>query len=212
MKLLDELRAEHELIESVVGSMATFAEAHRRGEVHRDALDGYLRFFDLFAGHFHHGREERVLFAALVRETEVPADRGPIAVMLAEHQAMATLLDAIVKASNAEKIAETIARYGTMLLHHIDAENSVLFPESEDRFRRTSVLELESRAPDDAELASRDEAKRLIALYPPSLIPGVDRGDGCVACSAYGVTCDGVEREWLTSLEWEDAIDRLSSG
>jgi hypothetical protein len=41
--------------------------------------------------------------------------------------------------------------------------------------------------------------------------PEVHRGDGCVACPSFGTTCDGLEREWWTELEWEDMWDRMSS-
>src|SRR5437879_3088737 len=88
MKLLDELREEHVLIEQVIGSLRTFAALETR-----DAADGaaFLRFFRLFAGRFHHAREEDVLFPALVG-TEVPADRGPLKVLLDAHHAMAEML------------------------------------------------------------------------------------------------------------------------
>src|SRR4051794_28334604 len=119
MKLLDELRAEHVLIEKTVGSLRTFAATETR-----DLGDGaaYLRFFRLFAGRFHHAREEEVLFPALVA-TEVPADRGPLKVLLDAHHAMAEMLAAM----DAGITPEGAGRYGRALLHHIDAENSVLF-------------------------------------------------------------------------------------
>ena len=41
-----------------------------------------------FAGHFHHDREERVLFRALVAEAELPADRGPVHALAREHAEM----------------------------------------------------------------------------------------------------------------------------
>ena len=59
--------------------------------------------------------------------------------------------------------------------------------------------------------AARDDAERLVLAYPPSDIPGIDRGDGCCACPAYGNPCEGIEREWWSELEWEDARERLGS-
>jgi hemerythrin-like domain-containing protein len=207
MRLLDELRAEHELIERAVGSLQTFAAS---GE--RTAADGeaYLRFFRLYAGRFHHAREEDTLFPALVRETEAPADRGPLKILLDAHHAMAHLLDKmaplIVQGGDVAALAR---RYGTALLHHIDAENSVLFPESETRFRRAGVRELPSRAPDPEEDAARTAMEALLAKYPASEIPDLIRGEGCVSCEAYGEGCEGVEREWWNELEWEDVHHRI---
>lgn len=202
MQLLDDLRGEHVLIERVVGSLRTFASGPAR-----DPEDGaaYLRFFRLYAGRYHHAREEEVLFPALAA-TEVPADRGPLKVLLDAHQAMARILDAM----EAGVTLELAERYGRALLHHIDAENSVLFPESEIRLRARG--ELPSRPPDAEELAARAEGERLADQYPPSEFAGIFRGDGCVACAAYGESCDGIEREWWSELEWEDARDRMGEG
>lgn len=38
----------------------------------------FAAFFTEFAGHFHHDREEHVLFRALVSQADLPADRGPV--------------------------------------------------------------------------------------------------------------------------------------
>lgn len=204
MGLLDDLRSEHVLIERMLGCLRTFAL-----EGARDADDGaaFLRFFRLYAGRFHHAREEDVLFPALVA-AEVPADRGPLKVLLDAHHAMARMLDAMDSGITLE-LAE---RYGRALLHHIDAENSVLFPESEIRLRSRGGAQLPSREPDLEESAALAGSESLLKSYPPSDFPGIFRGEGCVACAAYGDTCDGVEREWWSELEWEDALERMGNG
>ena len=202
MELLDDLRGEHVLIERVVGSLRAWA-----ADGSRDAGDGkaFLRFFKLYAGRYHHAREEDVLFPALVA-TEVPGDRGPLKVLLDAHHAMARMLEAM----EAGITLELADRYGRALLHHIDAENSVLFPESEIRLRGKG--ELPSRLPDAEEQDAREEGERLAGKYPPSDFPGLFRGEGCVACAAYGESCDGIEREWWSELEWEDALERMGNG
>jgi hemerythrin-like domain-containing protein len=204
MRLIEDLRAEHVLIERVVGSLWTFANLPRREA--EDAA-AYLRFFRLYAGRYHHAREEDVLFPALVA-TEVPGDRGPLKVLLDAHHGMAKMLDAMDSGIDPAKGG----RYGRALLHHIDAENSVLFPESEIRLRRAGGAELPSRDPDADELDARADGERLVANYPPTDIPDLFRGEGCVACAAYGDGCDGIEREWWSELEWEDAHDRMGNG
>ncbi len=204
MQLLEQLRTEHILIERLVGSLRTFSLSQARDPADAAA---FLRFFRLYAGRFHHAREEEVLFPALVA-TEVPGDRGPLKVLLDAHASMARMLDAM----DAGIAPELAAQYGRALLHHIDAENSVLFPESEIRLRRAGGAELPSRAPDAEEEAARAEGERLVQKYPPSDFPDLLRGEGCVACAAYGETCDGIEREWWSDLEWEDAFDRMGNG
>jgi hemerythrin-like domain-containing protein len=205
VKLLDELRAEHALIERVVLSLRTFGHTPARDPADAAA---YLRFFRLWAGRFHHAREEDVLFPALAA-TEVPPDRGPLGILLDAHRSMARLLDAMEETGVTAELAD---QYCRALLHHIDAENSVLFPESETRLRRAGGAELPSRAPDAEELAARAEGERLADRHPPADFSDIFRGDGCVACPAYGDGCEGIEREWWSAEEWEDVRERMGNG
>ena len=211
MKLLDALRREHDTIEAVAGALVTFASSPAP-----DAADAerFVRFFRLYAGRFHHAREEHVLFRALVQETDVPEDSGPIRTLFGDHRDLGALLEelAAALADVPGAAREPAERYVSTLLHHIDAENSVLFPECEARFRRASVIDLDARAPDDEERAARDDALELVARYAASAPPGLFRGEGCVCCPAYGLTCDGVEREWSSDEEREDTLDRMGHG
>jgi hypothetical protein len=106
------------------------------------------------------------------------------------------------------RLLDLTTRYRRDLLAHIDAENSVLLPESEARLRRAGVPALEGRPPDAAERAAREDADRLASHYPPSVDPGAIRGEGCVICPSYGVSCEGLEREWWTEQEWDDFRER----
>jgi hemerythrin-like domain-containing protein len=213
VKLTEELVTEHALIERVVLSLYAFASACEAGTAKpRDGF-GYLRFFRVFADGYHHAREEAALFRALVDETGVPADRGPLRVLVGDHRAMAGILaelEALLLREAGPELKSVAERFARSLLHHIDAENSVVFPEAELRFRRTSTV-VEGRAPTAEELAARAEGEALATRFEPTVIHGIARGDGCVACSAYGVSCDGIEREWWSELEWEDARARLGS-
>ena len=95
MQLIEDLKAEHELIEQVVGSLRTFVTARLADQ--GDPEDGarFLAFFRRYAGDFHHDKEEVVLFRALVERAELPLDRGPIAALTGEHRRMGGLLDAM---------------------------------------------------------------------------------------------------------------------
>lgn len=219
MQLIEDLRAEHELIEQVVGSLRAFVTARLAGQ--GDPADGarFMAFFRRYAGDFHHDKEEAVLFPALAERAELPADRGPIAALTGEHRRMGGLLDAmdglvgapLAEAADRARLQELAVDYSRSLWHHMDAENSVLFPEGQERLRRFHVRELPSRPMTEAEEAAREAGLALLAAYPPQPDAEVHRGDGCVACPSFGHTCDGLEREWWTDLEWEDMWERMSS-
>jgi len=214
MRLIDELQAEHDTIEQVAGAFLTFA-AVPADQRRVDDGESFLRFFRLYANHYHHAREEDTLFAALRDRAGLPTERGPVATMVADHVKMAGMLDAIAASFQAGARQETLFRdsvtaYVHALWHHIDAENSVLFPECEPRLRRNGVAELPSRGmtPDESQALAAGRA--LVGRYPPPADPGVIRGDGCIMCPAFGVTCRGLEREWWNEWEWDEFEDRMS--
>ncbi len=219
MKLIEDLRAEHALIDQVLGSLRAFVSA--RVSDQGDPRDGarFMAFFRLYAGDFHHDKEELVLFRALVERAEIPGDRGPLTALAEQHRRMGTLLDAMeallgapLDTESDRQTLQTLAvDYSHSLWRHIDAENSVMFPEAQERLRRFHVRELPSRPMIEAEASAREAGLALIATYPPQLDLTAHRGDGCVACPSYGISCEGLEREWWTDLEWEDMWERMSS-
>jgi len=219
MQLIEDLRAEHDLIEQVVGSLRAFVTARLAGQ--GDPADGarFMAFFHRYAGDFHHDKEEAVLFRALVDQAEIPGERGPVAALTGEHARMALLLDGMEGllqsplATEAERqhVQALAVDYSRSLWRHIDAENSVLFPEGLERLRRFHVRELPSRPMTEAERTAHEAGQALLKAYPPQHDPEVHRGDGCVACPSHGTACDGLEREWWTDLEWEDMWERMSS-
>lgn len=217
MRLLDELKAEHDLIEKVLGSLRTFVDLRMRGEGDAADAPAFLAFFRLYAAGYHHAREEDVLFPALVKEAELPETKGPVPALIAQHHAMAAMLGdiapllgaALAEAKDRERLVDLATRYSRALWAHIDAENSVMLPESEKRLRRVGVLELDGRRPTTEETAARDGGERLVRRYPPAQDHAAIRGEGCVVCASYGVDCDGVEREWWNESEWEEFPDHL---
>jgi hemerythrin-like domain-containing protein len=219
MQLIDELRAEHDLIERVAGSLRAFVVARCRGG--GDPADGarFLRFFRQYAGHFHHAREEDTLFVSLVRDAELPGERGPIKVLLDDHTRMAGLRDAmepligaaLVDEAARQRLEALAVDYSRALWHHIDAENSVLLPDSAERLRRHGVHELPSRPMTAEERDAMTMGEDLLARYPPLEDPGIIRGDGCVMCPAFVESCRGLEHEWWNEWEWDEFEDHLAS-
>jgi hemerythrin-like domain-containing protein len=217
MQLIEELVAEHELIDHCLGSLRAFVAALAAGTADPQDGPGFVEFFRRFAGLYHHAREEEVLFAALVEAAELPADRGPIAIMIADHARMAELLDQLepllgsaeLNPGSSERIHSLALAYSHALWHHIDAENSVILPESETQLRRHRILELPSRPMSEAEAQARAWGEQLLQKYPPLHDREVLRGDGCVHCPAFGDSCRGLEREWWNEWEWEEFQDHM---
>lgn len=217
MRLLEELRAEHELIDRVAGSLRTFAAARAKGEGDPEDGAAFRRFFRLWAGAWHHAREEETLFPALARSAELSPAHGPIAAFVEQHHEMAKVLEELdplldrdpLGADGAQRLVGLVTAYTRELGRHIDAENSVLLPESELRLRQANVLELVGRAPTGEELAARAEGERLAAAWSFTVDAGGVRGEGCVVCPSYGTTCRGVEAEWWNDSEWEEFSDHL---
>ena len=219
MKLLDTLQDEHVLIDRVLGSLRTYVGRLVDGTA--DPADGrrFASFFTEFAGHFHHDREERVLFRALVTAAELPADRGPVYALAREHAEMEEWLRELApllerrpqSGDDRARLRALVMRYSHALWRHIDAENSVLFPQGEERLAQCGIRELADRSMSEAEAAAREGAAALLARYPPIEDDALTRGDGCFMCRAHGETCAGLEAEWWTELEWEDFRSRDAS-
>src|SRR5512141_852317 len=129
MQLIEDLRAEHELIEQALGSLRAYVTARLAGQ--GDPADGarFMAFFRRYAGDFHHHKEEEALFKALAERAELPAHRGPIAALTGEHQRMASLLDGLgellgaplTTAEDRQRVQALAVDYSRSLWRHIDA-------------------------------------------------------------------------------------------
>lgn len=215
MQLLEELRAEHDLIDRMLESFRTAVCQFVNALCGPPDLVRFVRFFRVYADQFHHSREEQVLFATLVNQLHLPGDHGPIAVLTDDHRQFKAWLDQIeqlitkqpLSPTDQVQLRTTTEQYITALQHHIDAENSVLFIEGEICLRDAGIAELPSRSLTADEQQVRLMAEELLQCYPPT--PNVDiiRGDGCVLCPAYQKTCDGYEREWPNASRWGHAED-----
>jgi hemerythrin-like domain-containing protein len=204
MRLIDEFREEHRLVDRVAGSLFRFASAASAGQSSSQDVDDFVYFFRVFVSGYHHEREEQSLFPALVEKAEVPGDRGPLPAIEADHQVAAALVDEFESARDDRKQAADIARrLAHHLWEHVDKEDSVLLPESVDRLRRNGVVRLEGRGPSEDESKARALGEELTRRFPPQDDPEIVRGDGCIACSAFGETCGGIESEWWNAWERE---------
>ena len=214
MELLDDLRLDHDLIERVLGSLRTYAPRLAAGQAPLADAAVFLQFFETYAGHWHHENEEGILFHALVAEAMLPSSRGPLAVLLEAHDSFGGTLAAMRHAIAEGDVAgfERLAvEYSDALWNHIDAENSVLFPESERHLRRAGVSEVKSPEMPAAVADVAAAGLALTELYPPSEDIATLRGEGCALCPAYGPKCSGVEREWWNLWDWEELEERVAA-
>jgi hemerythrin-like domain-containing protein len=101
-------------------------------------LDG-VDFIRNYADHFHHAKEEDVLFEALVKNG-MPRENSPVAAMLMEHdqgrayvKAMeAAAREALEGASGRERIiSDNALAYAALLREHIAKEDEILYPLAE---------------------------------------------------------------------------------
>jgi hemerythrin-like domain-containing protein len=137
MKLTEMLSSEHRVIEQVMAALDAAADRLDAGKAMRPGFfEDATRFIVEFSDGCHHAKEERVLFPALTRHG-VPAETGPVAVMLYEHEEgrrlTAGLRDAAARlaarqAGAADVVADYARAYAALLAQHIFKEDNILFP------------------------------------------------------------------------------------
>ena len=146
-----QLKEEHQGILLMLRILEKVAAKLEAGEeVDLNHLERIVEFFRVFADKCHHGKEEDLLFPEMVK-AGVPKERGPIGVMLAEHQqgrgfirGMAEALDRRKKgdAKALPSYAENARNYIALLTQHINKEDNVLFPMGEKVLSRKTQEEM----------------------------------------------------------------------
>jgi len=139
MQATEILIAEHTVISRVLDALE---EAVRSPEA---AGPGFFSaaadFASGFADGCHHRKEENVLFKALTRHG-MPAQGGPVGVMLFEHEQGRQLIRTLRRSaalwqngesSGRDAAVQAAAQYISLLRQHISKENNILFPMA-DRF------------------------------------------------------------------------------
>ena len=136
----EQLKEEHQgilLMLRILEKVAAKLEAREKVDVKH--LERIVEFFRVFADKCHHGKEEDLLFPAMER-AGVPKERGPIGVMLAEHQQGRGYIRGMGEAMDRQKkkdpkaladYAENARKYIALLTQHINKEDNVLFPMGE---------------------------------------------------------------------------------
>jgi hemerythrin-like domain-containing protein len=200
MDAIETLMNEHRLIETVLDALVAFTdEVRRKGTTEKEELARFVEFIRGFADACHHGKEEGVLFQAMV-EHGFPRNGGPIAVMLTEHdegRALVAALKAYADQDGAwtdadrQKISEAGFGYADLLRHHIQKEDGVLYPMAEQHLPPEAL----ERVSEDCERFEAEQtgsgeherfhalAESLVARYASAAHPAPagrgPRGMGC---------------------------------
>ncbi len=137
MQTIVVLNEEHRLIEEALGGMELFARMLDGGAVpdEKSALARIVRLLSEYVDHFHHGKEEGILFAAAVTEG-VPVHAGLIAVMNQEHDELRHLVRVLSgialrpgtwNLEDRRELAACLTRTTTHLRNHVYAEDQKVF-------------------------------------------------------------------------------------
>ena len=134
-KAIDDLRLEHETILSSIAVLDKFsADVNEGSTPAKIDLANFVGFLKEFADRCHHGKEEDMLFPALV-QAGMPEHGGPIEAMRMEHLLGKDYIRemdlAIASGPDYLTFAYAARRYSSLLHNHIQKENNVLFPMAE---------------------------------------------------------------------------------
>jgi hemerythrin-like domain-containing protein len=170
-KCIETMMEEHELIVQVLASLQAMAQTLAAGgQVARQDVADFGTFFREFADKCHHGKEEDRLFVKMV-EAGFPRRSGPVAVMLAEHDAgrqqVRALLDVGVgsgplSSAEAARTIDAAGQFVPLLYAHIQKENNILYPMAQQGITPEDFVILdESCAAFDREVLGQAEVLKL---------------------------------------------------
>jgi hemerythrin-like domain-containing protein len=152
MKAIQDLRMEHDAVRLTLKVLDRIAQKiERQGSLDNPQhVDQLLEFFVIFVDKCHHGKEEELLFPAM-EQAGVARDKGPIGVMLREHELGRECVQKMKTAFSRIKAGEPLAAkdfvsvayaYISLLNQHIDKENNVLFPMAERQLSEATQADL----------------------------------------------------------------------
>ena len=141
MKATQQLKDEHEGIKIMLRILEQVCRQLESVEnLNTEHFKGILEFLRVFVDRCHHGKEEELLFPALIA-AGVPKE-GPIAIMLREHEIGRNYVKAMSQThaaylagdrSSSKDIVQNARGYIALLKDHIEKENKVIFVTADSR-------------------------------------------------------------------------------
>lgn len=134
MKSTKQLMADHAVIFQAIQVLTAMnGEIDKERDVSVADIRSLLAFLREFADSCHHVKEEAIFFPALI-QAGMPAQAGPLSVMLYEHEKARALINAMQNAIDRDNKKEFLlysTRYVQLLNQHIEKENYILFDMAE---------------------------------------------------------------------------------
>jgi hemerythrin-like domain-containing protein len=145
-KAIDDLKNEHDAILSAIQILERMiADMEKTPSVDTKDMHDFIGFLKEFADKCHHGKEEGLLFPALI-QAGLPEKGGPIGVMLADHaqgrQFIREMEESLTPEVDRVKLAQAAGGYAALLRNHIQKENMLLFPMTEKMLTETQLEQL----------------------------------------------------------------------
>lgn len=136
MLVTENLMKEHQLILKYVDLMeryAAFSLKHTDKPVLLEKASCFIEFIHEFADHFHHAKEEDILFRYL-GVPGVLTHCNPVPQMLMEHEKARGFVQNMERAVHEKSLtalADNAVRYARLLTEHIYKEDNILYPMGE---------------------------------------------------------------------------------
>ena len=182
MDAIEQLMAEHRIIESVISALDAYVARVAAGDdVPSEDAARFAEFFREYADRCHHGKEEDILFISMI-EHGFQKEAGPLAVMYQEHDAGRAHVRGLREAASAgawtpdsrDAVVEHGTQFGELLRAHIQKEDGILYPMATTHIpeARMSAMagEFDAFNRDDVgtevQIKLQALADELIALYP----------------------------------------------
>ena len=150
MKATRQLKDEHEGIGVMLDILEKVCDKlERTGSIDREHFDGILEFLQVFVDKCHHGKEEDLLFPAMIAMSDEV--KAPVSVMRAEHETGRGYVGAMARGYTAYlqgersfpgNITQNAGSYISLLRAHIEKENNVLFEMADRLFSDEKQNEL----------------------------------------------------------------------
>ena len=180
MDAIDQLMEDHQLILRSLDALDAFVARPPQGDEDKAELGRFVRFIREFADTRHHGKEEDILFVAMVA-AGFPRQAGPIAVMLMDHETgrahVSVMAGKAAQASpwTAQDRATAFAAardYADLLRGHIRKEDEILYPMARQRLHEEAMrgVDRDCAAFEEKQIAAggdsvKDLARELVARH-----------------------------------------------
>jgi len=171
MLATENLMKEHQLILKYIDLMERYADLGLKDlstSILFEKADYFIQFIHEFADHFHHAKEEEILF----RYLEVPGvltHCNPIPQMLLEHNKAREFvrnMENAIQTTALNELAVNMGQYASFLKEHIYKEDNILYPMAERGLSdeaKSSLLQDYTET--DTRLNSSDIWRKFETLY-----------------------------------------------